>query len=135
MIQSGFQTQSTTRYRAYKYRIYPTAAQANTLAFHFGAVRYVYNRYRAVRMSVHGDGLEMWPAESRPGMCAASSASTAPAGRDDQCRARPAGEGGGERPVSMTATIPRIRSTMKTSIAPVIAEGTPFFPVRCCNFF
>ncbi len=47
--------QSTTRYRAYKYRIYPTAAQANALAFHFGAVRYVYNRYRAAREGYYQD--------------------------------------------------------------------------------
>jgi len=47
--------QSTTRYRAYKYRIYPTAAQANALAFHFGAVRYVYNRYRVAREGYYQD--------------------------------------------------------------------------------
>ena len=47
--------QSTTRYRAYKYRIYPTAAQAKALDFHFGAVRYVYNRYRAAREGYYQD--------------------------------------------------------------------------------
>jgi len=47
--------QSTTRYRAYKYRIYPTVAQAKALDFHFGAVRYVYNRYRAVREGYYQD--------------------------------------------------------------------------------
>ena len=47
--------QSTTRYRAYKYRIYPTAAQAKALGFHFGAVRYVYNRYRAAREGYYQD--------------------------------------------------------------------------------
>lgn len=40
---------------------------------------------------------------------------------------QPAEEGGGKRPVSTIATLPGIRSTMKTSIAPVIAECTPFF--------
>lgn len=47
--------QSTTRYRAYKYRIYPTIAQAEALDFHFGAVRYVYNRYRAAREGYYQD--------------------------------------------------------------------------------
>lgn len=47
--------QSTTRYRAYKYRIYPTIAQAKALDFHFGAVRYVYNRYRAAREGYYQD--------------------------------------------------------------------------------
>ena len=92
-------------------------------------------RKRLPGAPVCGDGLEIWPAESRPGMCAASSASTAPAGRDYQCRAGPAEESGGVRPVSMTAAIPRIRSIMKMSIASVIVERTSFFPVQCCNFF
>lgn len=47
--------QSTTRHYAYKYRIYPTAAQAKALDFHFGAVRYVYNRYRAAREGYYQD--------------------------------------------------------------------------------
>ena len=47
--------QSTTRYSAYKFRIYPTVAQAKTLDFHFGAVRYVYNRYRAAREGYYHD--------------------------------------------------------------------------------
>lgn len=47
--------QSTTRYSAYKFRIYPTVAQAIALDCHFGAVRYVYNRYRAAREGYYQD--------------------------------------------------------------------------------
>ena len=47
--------QSTTLRKAYKYRIYPTVAQAKALDFHFGAVRYVYNRYRAAREGYYHD--------------------------------------------------------------------------------
>ena len=47
--------QSTTRYRAYKFRIYPTVVQAKALEFHFGAVRYIYNRYRAAREGYYQD--------------------------------------------------------------------------------
>ena len=47
--------QSTTLRKAYKYRIYPTVAQAKALDFHFGAVRYIYNRYRAAREGYYQD--------------------------------------------------------------------------------
>ena len=47
--------QSTTLRKAYKFRIYPTVVQAKTLDFHFGAVRYVYNRYRAAREGYYQD--------------------------------------------------------------------------------
>ena len=35
--------------KAFKFRLYPTEAQAQALAFHFRAVRKVYNHYRAAR--------------------------------------------------------------------------------------
>lgn len=47
--------QSTTIRKAFKFRLYPTVAQAESLAFHFGAVRYVYNRYRAAREGFYQD--------------------------------------------------------------------------------
>ena len=47
--------QSTMLHKAYKYRIYPTVAQAKALDFHFGAIRYVYNHYRAAREGYYHD--------------------------------------------------------------------------------
>ena len=41
--------------KAFRYRLYPTAAQAEALDFHFGASRYVYNRYRAAREGFYQD--------------------------------------------------------------------------------
>ena len=41
--------------KGHKFRIYPTGAQAQALAFHFGAVRYIYNRYRAAREGFKND--------------------------------------------------------------------------------
>ena len=41
--------------KAFKFRLYPTEAQAQLLAQHFGAVRYVYNRYRAAREGFYQD--------------------------------------------------------------------------------
>ena len=48
-------SQSITINKAYKFRLYPTCAQAEDFVFHFGAVRYVYNRYRAAREGFYQD--------------------------------------------------------------------------------
>ena len=41
--------------KAFKFRIYPNSTQQNALAKQFGAVRFVYNRYRAVREGYYLD--------------------------------------------------------------------------------
>ena len=41
--------------KAFKSRLYPTLAQAHALDWHFGAVRHVYNRYRAAREGFYQD--------------------------------------------------------------------------------
>src|SRR5690349_18034422 len=42
--------------RAYKFRFYPTPAQEQALAQHFGCVRFVYNYMLARRQQRHQDG-------------------------------------------------------------------------------
>ena len=48
-------SQSTTIRKAFKFRLYPTVAQGQALDWHFGAVRHVYNRYRAARDGFYQD--------------------------------------------------------------------------------
>lgn len=45
--------QNKVIYKAYKYRLYPDADQEIFLHQHFGAVRFVYNRFLALRKKVY----------------------------------------------------------------------------------
>ena len=39
--------------KAYKYRIYPTKDQKELIKVHFGACRFVYNRFLSIRQTMY----------------------------------------------------------------------------------